>query len=140
MSETIKLISSLSKYNQVAELESAQNVEDQLRYKLFLQILDKLCLNQTHTLKNTARHQCYHFGIELETEENRKWVIENWSVIVQNFRTNDIYRIKNSDRLVCNVIRHAVKWLNNYYYFTSPIDYQVKKNQNQTRWLICLRQ
>jgi hypothetical protein len=115
-------------------LKTSDDPKDQIRLGLFLQLLEKLTVNVTDRLPEFQKRlqidnkqRIYQFAMEQETEEGAQWIKSNWKLLNDNFYTRDFYRTKTRQRLVLNVIRHCIKWINTHYNLKQPLFY-VSKN------------
>jgi len=114
-------------FQSVWDLEKADNLEDSNKFSLFISLLDKLAVDKTSTLPLDSKFKkLYHFSTVLETEAAHNWVRCNWPTIYKQFKTKDFHQCKNSDRIVCNVLRHIAKWMNNHYNFTDSVVCEIK--------------
>ena len=124
-----------AKLGNIWDLEKSDNCQDIDRFKYFIELVIRLTENVSERLEDAQRRDpdkygerkyLFQFSLDQETEENRRWILFSWPIIYREFKTKDFSRTKQSVRLVGNVLRHVVNWINKHYDLERPILYENK--------------
>ena len=122
-----------TKLSSVWDLATSENCDDVNRFKYFLELIIRLTVNISDKLGDLAKRdvikyggrRClFEFSLDAETKANKDWILFSWPIIYREFRTSEFSRTKQSARLVGNVLRHMVKWMNSHYQLEQPILYE----------------
>ena len=118
----------------VLALENSTDIQDQIRFKLFSELLARFTENVTEShltvmikrYPGLYRDDCQHlhaFHLEFETMENHNWIRKQFPSIKRAFHTPHFSKTLQTKWLVTNVVRHAARWLNEHYQFRQKIIY-----------------
>jgi len=122
-------------FNTIWDLEYIGKREDQDRLRYFLELIFRFTQNISEKLEErkhkdpetyAGRRYLFQFSLDQETESNKEWILFNWPIIQKQFKTTDFHTTKHSVRLVTNVLRHIIKWMNNHYTLQHQIFYENK--------------
>ena len=103
--------------NDFFELETSPVLKDRLDYNVFIEFITQL-----FGLNAIDRTQTYRYLTQLETEENRQMILDNWNVLCFFGECSDIF--KKNKRLVFWVLDHAINYLNETYQFKNPLKFE----------------
>ena len=111
------------------------NEQDRIRFQLFSRLLLQFCQNVTHSHLDIMRKRypqvypnnytwLYAFNLDVETIESQNWMKSNFDTYKKNFYRHNTPKIITTKWVVTNMLRHCIKWLNEFYNFPNPLVYQ----------------
>lgn len=96
------------------DLQNSQFKADQLKFQIFTEILSHL-----FGVDQIEKDKVYRYSTKLETEENHKYLRDNWDLMdLFDCRTEYHKKIKS---LSLQMIKAISNYLNQKYQFTHPI-------------------
>ena len=98
------------------DLQNSLIMSDRLKFDLFVQILKTFFV-----VENITKNTTYRYSTQMETEENRTYLIDNWDALQIFGYHNEHY--KKNKRLVQLIINRIVDHLNQTYQFTNPMTF-----------------
>jgi len=116
-------------------LEQSKKREDVDRFRYFMQLVTQFTEDITDKLEDrqrrnpeiyNGRKRLFQFSLDQETEANREWMMFNFPIIQNQFKTRNFVSVKKTVHMVTNIMRHVVRWINEHYDLEQPIFYENK--------------
>ena len=111
--------------NDFFDLESSQVLKDRLNFYVFSELITQL-----YNLKEIDRTQTYRYSTQMETEETRQMILDNWNVLCFFGSYGELE--KKHKHMIFWVLDHAINYLNEHYQFEHPLIFEHHRIVQQT--------